>query len=128
MTIKNALTVAAAVAALFAQASFAQTAAPATRADVKAEAKANKTPAGEAQNPIGGTPTGKSTKTRAERKAETRAANKGKQLTPAGERGPAPAAATGPAAARPDVKAETKAAVKAGTTIKAGEGPDAPKK
>ena len=31
-------------------------------------------------------------------------------------------------ASRADVKAETKAAVKAGTTIKAGEGPDAPKK
>ena len=92
MTIKNALTLAAAVAALFAQASFAQTTAPAARADVKAETKAAEkagklTPAGEASVPTEKA-TAKSTKTRAERKAETKDAAKAKELTPAGE-GPA---------------------------------------
>ena len=53
MQIKNALTIVAAVAAsMFAQATFAQATAPASRADVKAETKAAEkagtlTPAGE---------------------------------------------------------------------------------
>ncbi|MES2099069.1 MAG: hypothetical protein V4569_04560 [Pseudomonadota bacterium] len=133
MTMKNTLTIVAAVAAaMFAQASFAQASAPAARADVKAETKAaakehKLTPAGEGAAPVEKS-TAKSTKTRDERKAETQAARKEKKLTPAGEASPAAAPSTGPTAARADVKAETKAAVKAGTTIKAGEGPDAPKK
>lgn len=136
MTMKNTLTVVAAVAAaMFTQASFAQASAPASRAEVKSETRAAEkagklTPAGEGSAPVEKS-NAKSTKTRAERKAETQEARKDKKLTPAGQ-ATTPAAvaapATGPAAARSDVKAETKAAVKAGTTIPAGEGPTAPKK
>ncbi len=133
MQMKNALTIVAAVgAAMFAQGSFAQASAPASRADVKAEtmaaAKEKKlTPAGEGATPTDKAAT-KSTMSAAERKAATKAAAKEKKLTPAGEAGPVAAAPAGSAAARADVKAETKAAVKAGTTTRAGEGPEAPKK
>ena len=72
--------------------------------------------------------TGKSTKTRAERKSETQAAAKAKKLTPAGEGSPAAASAPMSNLSRADRKATTKAAVKGGQTIPAGEGPDAPKK
>ena len=86
MKMKTALSViAAAAAALFVQGALAQDAAsaPKSRAEVKAEAKANKTPAGEA----GQAPKkeAKSTKTKAERKAETQKARKEGKLAPAGE-------------------------------------------
>ena len=66
--------------------------------------------------------------TRAEVKAETKAAAKNKELTPAGQDSPKPAAETGPAAARADVKADTKAAAKAKELTPAGEGSPTPKK
>ena len=86
MKMKTALSVVAAAAvALFTQATFAQDAAsaPKARADVKAEAKANKTPAGEAGQAPAKLP--KSDKTKAERKAETAEAKKAHELAPAGE-------------------------------------------
>jgi hypothetical protein len=128
MTMKNALTVVAAVAAaMFAQATFAQASAPLSRADVKAETKAaakagQLTPAGEGSTPMD-KPTTKSTKTRAERKAETKAAVKAGAIPKAGEISPPATPSTGPTASRADVKADTKAAVKAGTIPKAGEAP-----
>lgn len=132
MKMNTALTVVATVtAALFAQASFAQTS-PTTRAEVKAETKAagvNKGPEGEALGmPVKPAPTtstesrgevkaetkagpklkageapggearvtGSSSKTRAERKAETRAAKMNGQLEPAGERSPTATSKTKP--------------------------------
>ena len=86
MKMKTALSVVAAAAvALFAQATFSQDAAsaPKSRADVKAEAKANKTPAGEAGQAPAKLP--KSDKTKAERKAETAKLRKEGKLAPAGE-------------------------------------------
>ena len=84
MQMKNALTIVAAVAAaMFTQASFAQASAPASRAEVKSETmaaeKAGKlTPAGEGSAPVEKS-NAKSTKTRAERKAETQEARKDKK-------------------------------------------------
>ena len=89
MSMKNALTVVAAVAAaMFAQATFAQASSP-SRAEVKEETKAAKqsgqlTPAGEGTKDTKVAPN-TSTKTKDERKAETSSAAKNKQLTPAGE-------------------------------------------
>ena len=81
MKMKTALSVVAAAAvALFTQATFAQDAAsaPKARADVKAEAKANKTPAGEAGQAPAKLP--KSDKTKAERKASTPGSRAGSRL------------------------------------------------
>ena len=138
MTMKNALTIVAAVAAsMFAQATFAQPSAPAARADVKAETKAavkDGTIPKAGEGPVAprvAASGGMSGKTRADRKAETQADRKDNKLTPAGEAvrpAAAPVPATGSTAARADVKAETKAAVKDGTIPKAGEGQVAPKK
>jgi len=86
MKMKSALSVlAAAAAALFAQGAFAQDAAsaPKSRADVKAEAKGSKTPAGEAG--MAPAKESKSTKTKAERNAETAEAKKAHELAPAGD-------------------------------------------
>jgi hypothetical protein len=59
--------------------------------------------------------------TRAQVKAETRAAEKAGQLTPAGQgSGPVTAAASGPAKTRAERKAETLEARKAGTLAPAG--------
>lgn len=83
MKMKTALSVVAAAAvALFAQSSFAQDTTK-SRADVKAEAKANKTPAGEVGQAPAKLP--KSDKTKADRKAETAEAKKAHELAPAGE-------------------------------------------
>lgn len=133
MQMKNALTIVAAVAAaMFAQASFAQDAAPTSRAAVKAETKAaNKagqlTPAGEGSAPVEKS-MGKSTTPRAAVKAETRAANKAGQLTPAGE-GAAPVdkAPMKSTKTRAERKAETRAAAKNKELTPAGEGPGTPK-
>ena len=86
MKTKNALTIVAAVAAaMFAQASFAQASAPASRAEVKAETKAAEkagklTPAGEGAAPVAKSDE-KSTMTRAERKAATKASCAGLSKT-----------------------------------------------
>ena len=71
-----------------------------------------------------------STKTRADRKADTKAAAKDGKLTPAGEGAPKVSSATEAksTAARADVKADTKAAAKDGKLTPAGEGATAPKK
>ena len=113
MKMKIALSVVAtAVAALFTQVAVAQDAAsaPKSRAEVKAEAKANKTPAGEAGVAPAKEP--KSTKSKAERKAETAEARKARELAPAGDVGGEKSAA-GPKASKADIqkaRAERKAA------------------
>jgi hypothetical protein len=126
MKMKSALTVlAAAAAALLAQGAFAQASSP-TRAEVKAEAAANKTPAGEA---TGAKPLDtKSTTTRAQRKAATKAARKEGDLTPAGEAEGAKTPDTKSTTTRAQRKAATAEARKDGTLTPAGEGPAAPAK
>ena len=131
MNFKNVATVLAAVSALFAQSAMAQTAAPVTRADVKAETAAAKKKgeavgAGEAAMPQA-KPAGKSEVARADVKAAAAGAKKkgdkteaGEAVTPQGK----PAAKSDKA--RADVKAETAAAKKKGDTLSAGEA--APKK
>ena len=126
MNFKIALTALAAATALFTQGAFAQASAP-TRAEVKADAKAHKTPAGDAAE-TPGTPDTKSNTTRAERKATTKAARAEGDLKPAGEAVGGKTPDTKSTTTRAERKAATKAAVKEGTTIKAGEGPDAPAK
>jgi len=92
MTMKNALSVVAAVAAaMFAQATFAQASAPASRADVKAQTAADikdkkLIPPSEGAAPTD-KPAAKSTLTKEERKAQTRADIKDKKLIPASEGG-----------------------------------------
>ena len=129
MKMKNALTVlAAAAVALFAQGAFAQDAAsaPKSRADVKAEAKGSKTPAGEAGQAPAKEP--KSTMTKAERKAETQKAKQAHELAPAGEAAGEKAAASGVKASKADIqkaraerKAKTAEARKEGKLAPAGE-------
>jgi hypothetical protein len=121
MKTKLAMSAIAAAVALFSQAAFAQTTAPAARADVKAEAKTGSlakpgevTPAGVASAPA-------STKTRAERKGETAMARDAGTLKPAGEashkKDDEAAKKTGTTKTRAERKAETKAAPK----VPAGE-------
>ena len=72
-----------------------------------------------------------STKTRADRKSETLAAEKAGTIQKAGEAPtPAmdPASATGSTKSRMQRKGETAAAAKSKSLTPAGEGPDAPKK
>lgn len=128
---KKALTiVAAAAAAMLAQGAFAQASAP-TRAEVKSDAKAARTPAGEGPGAMSGAPDTKSSTTRSERKARTRAAVKSGETVPAGEGPDAGASGAGKSTSttsRAERRAKTRAAVKEGSTIPAGEGPQAPKK
>lgn len=129
MKTKLALGAIAAAVAMFSQGAFAQASAPVTRAEVKAEAKAApKIPAGEAPivNPASpDAKNAKSTKTRAERKSETKSDRSAGALKPAGEadtmkdeKAEKMKAST---TTRADRKAETKAAVKSGQTMPAGE-------
>ena len=127
MKTKLVLGAVAAAVAVFSQASFAQTAAPATRAEVKAEAKKGAlAPAGE--GPMASAPSKTSDKTRDERKATTKADAKSGALKPAGEGAEAKddkmAKTRGASTTDRDTrKADTKAAVKARTTQPAGEAP-----
>ena len=73
--------------AVMSQAAIAQTTAPASRADVKADAKSGAPRTGEAPfaTQPGPQASGPSTKTRAERKTETKSAADAGTLKPAGE-------------------------------------------
>lgn len=127
MKTKLALSAVAAAVALFSQAALAQTTAPASRAEVKADTKSAKSvPAGEAVGPVASTPAGMATtRSREERKSTTKMEAKTGDLKPAGEaanRKEAMQEKTKPSqTTRADRKAETKAAVKAGETQPAGE-------
>ena len=125
--------------ALFSQGAFAQTSMPASRAEVKAEAKTGAlAPAGQGPGAMAGSAatTGKSTKTRMERKDDTKMAKDAGTLKPAGEaaemKDDKADRIKGSDTSRADRKATTKAAVKSGTTQPAGESPqpagEAPKK
>lgn len=116
------------------QSAFAQdTAAPApekSRAAVKADTRASLRSGNlpdATDTTEGPAPSKRTTKTRAQRKAETRLAEKRGELTPAGEADMniKPAPPSGPPRARSAVKAETRAAEKAGT-IPRGESEVAP--
>ena len=108
----------------FAVGASAQTAAsaPAVRADVKAEAKLNKLPAGESPAASDKASAVKSTKARADVKEEIRKAVKAGETPKAGEVAASGAMASSAKStkARADVKAEAKASVKAGA-VPAGE-------
>lgn len=136
MVSKTTLAAAMAVA-VFSNGAFAQdSAAPASRAAIKAETKAAEkagtlTPAGEG-SPVDRSLSSRSNKTRAERKAETRQARKSGELMPAGEtedlkeeKAELSAHSTKTRAQR---KAQVRADAKAGKLIPAGEGPTAPSK
>ena len=127
MKTKLALSAVVAAVAMLSQAAVAQTTAPASRADVKAEAKSGSlakpgeaTPAPTASAPM-------STKTRAERKTETKAAADAGTLKPAGEAShkvdDKAEKMKGGTRSRAERKAETKAAPK----TPAGEVTPAPK-
>jgi len=132
-------TLAAAIAAaVFSSGTFAQdSAAPASRAAIKAETRAAEkagtlTPAGEG-SPVDPSLSSRSTKTRAERKAETRQARKSGELMPAGEvedtkEERAELSPKHSSKTRSQRKAEVRADAKAGKLIPAGEGPTAPTK
>ncbi len=128
MNTKHVLTVVASAAfALLAQTSFAQSTAPSSRADVKAETKAaaaahTLTPAGEGDNAASGPMTGKSAKTRSQGKAATRQAAKSRELAPAGEHVDITEKPMKSTKSRAEGKADTKAAVKERATTPAGEG------
>ncbi len=132
-----------AAVAVFSQGVFAQASSP-TRAEVKAQAKTGAlAPAGEGPgtNPEKSQPSTMSDKTRAERKATTKADRAAGELKPAGE-AVKPAGAMGKddkaektgtsTTTRAERKANTKADIKAGKTQPAGESPqpsgEAPKK
>src|SRR3982750_2347882 len=85
MKTKLVLGAVAAAVAVFSQGAFAQAASSPSRADVKAEAKTSKTPAGEATGSV--TPSKASDKSRDERKAQTKADKQSGSLKPAGEAG-----------------------------------------
>jgi len=138
MNNKLALSALAAVA-IFSQGAFAQSSAPVSRAEVKAEAKTGSlAPAGQGPGAMAGSAatTGKSTKTRMERKEETKSAKASGSLKPAGDaaemKDDKAEKMKGGMVNRADRKASTKAAVKSGTTQPAGEAPqpsgEAPKK
>ena len=115
MNLKVVLSVVVAAAALFAQGANA--------ADAPKKAEGLKAGEGMPTEAAGA----KSNKSRADVKAETKAANKNKQLAPAGD-APA-AAATGKSdKSRAAVKAETKEANKKRELTPAGDAPAAPKK
>ena len=119
--------------AVFSQGVLAQASAPATRAEVKAEAKTGAlAPAGEGPGAMGKQPSTMSDKSRADRKATTKSDRAAGDLKPAGEAAkPVNAMAkddkadknTGSNTTRADRKAQTKAEVKAGKTRPAGEAP-----
>ena len=128
---------AAMAAAVLSSGAFAQdSAAPASRAAIKAETRAAEkagklTPAGEG-SPVDPDLGKRSSKTRADRKAETRQARKSGELVPAGEtedlkeeKAELSARSTKTRAQR---KAEVREDAKEGKLIPAGEGPQAPKK
>ena len=69
----------------------------------------------------GSAPAGTAPVTRDQRKAETAAANKAGQLTPAGQNGPAMAAPTGPAMTSAERKAQAQSDAKAGQMAGAGD-------
>ena len=128
-----------AVAAGFSQGAFAQASVPASRAEVKAEAKTGAlAPAGQGPGAMisSGATTGKSTRTRMERKNETKMVKDAGSLKPAGDaadmKDDKAGKMKGGTVERADRKAATKAAVKPGKTQPAGETPqpvgEAPKK
>jgi hypothetical protein len=121
MKTKLVLGAVAAAVAVFSQGAFAQAASSPSRADVKAEAKANKTPAGEATGSV--TPGKGSQTTKEERKAATKSARSSGQLAPTGEAGDLKGTQPGKGSEvdRAARKADTKAAVKSGKTQPAGE-------
>ena len=117
--------------------SRAQDAAPASRAEVKAETRqAQKehrlVPAGEGSTPPNAKPAPRSSKTRAQRKAETVAARNAGLIAPTGEantlKTDRQARSTTSTKTRAQRKAETRAAAKANELIPAGEGSGTPKK
>lgn len=130
MKTKLALSAVAAAIAMISQGALAQSAAPVTRADVKAEAKSGAlAPAGQGPGAMAGSAatTGKSTKTRMERKEDTKMAKDAGALKPAGEAAEMKDDKTdkmkGSTTTRADRKATTKAAVSSGNTQPAGEAP-----
>lgn len=116
--------------AVMSQAAIAQTTAPASRADVKADAKTGAPRPGEALATQPGPQASgtMSTKTRAERKSETKAAAAAGELRPAGtidEKAEEAARKSGTQKTRADRKAETKNAAKvpAGEALGSQPGP-----
>ena len=114
--------------AVFSHGAFAQASMPMSRAEVKAQAKTGSIPAGEATTPgqaMAPSATSKSTKTRMERKEETKMAKDAGKLKPAGEAAnlkDEKAEKSAPSTTnRADRKAATKAAVGSGTTLPAGD-------
>jgi len=134
MSTKTSLAVAAAMASLLCTATFGQSNAPLTRAEVKAETRAAEkahqlVPAGPGPDfPVSRS----SNTTRAQRKADTRAAEKAGQIAPAGDAEIAlqdqETRAQKTTVNRAERKAQTRALEKAGKLTPAGEGPDAPRK
>ena len=86
MNTKLVLGAVAAAVAMFSQGAFAQASAP-TRAEVKAEAKASKTPAGEATGSV--TPGKGSEVDRTARKSDAKAATKSGKTAPSDQPQPA---------------------------------------
>ena len=130
MKTKLAFSAVAVAIAMLSQASFAQTATPAARADVKADAKSGSlAPAGQGPGAMAGSAatTGKSAKTRVERKDDTKMAKDAGTLKPAGEaaelKDDKADKMKGTNTTRAERKATTKAAVSSGTTQPAGEAP-----
>lgn len=129
MKTKLAVSAVAVAIAMLSQASFAQSTAPVTRADVKADAKSGSlAPAGQGPGAMAGSAatTGKSDKTRVERKDDTKMAKDAGTLKPAGEaadRDDKGEKVKGTNTTRADRKATTKAAVQSGETKPAGEAP-----
>ena len=114
--------------AVMSQAAIAQTTAPASRADVKADAKTGAPRPGEALGTQPGPQaSGPSSKTRAERKTETKAAADAGTLKPAGEAShKADDKAEKMKAGSTTTRAERKAATKAAPKTPAGEVTPAP--
>jgi hypothetical protein len=121
MKTKLALSAVAAAIAVFSQGAFAQASAPAARSDVKAGAQAKAvTPAGEKPSPQ---PSTMSDKSRADRKATTKADEKSGNIKNAGEASGMKdeKVGKGTETSRAERKAKTKAANKAGEIPAAGE-------
>lgn len=128
MKIKLASSVAAAAVAFFSQAVFAQASAPATRADVKAEAKGGALmPPGEASpGQVRPQAPAVSSKSRSERKGETLSARDTGQLKPAGEKPNLKEEQAEKKAASTKTRADRKAEAKSAAKVPAGEaGPPA---
>lgn len=124
MKTKLALSAVAAAVAVFSQGAFAQASAPATRADVKAEARgAAKAPVGEAMKSP--QPSTMSDKSRADRKETTKMDKAAGNLKATGEAASVKEdkamKSTGTETTRAERKAKTKAANKAGDIPAAGE-------